>query len=125
MLPKGSFKKFAAVGLVAAAIAPAGAAARPAIDGVPASATPAASVQDLRAPDQAAPSTGSQPPVVSAAPTWPVHPQTLTPPKAAASSDGGIDTGVIIALSCLGLVGLLGAGYLYRVHTHGPRRATA
>lgn len=123
MLPKGSIRKFAVIGLAAAAIAPAGAMARPATDGPPASA--AVTTQDLRAPDQVAPATGSQPPVISAAPTWPVHPQTLTAPKASASSDGGLDTGVIVGLSCLGLVGLLGAGYLYRLHVHGPRRAAA
>jgi hypothetical protein len=32
MLPKGSFKKFAAIGLAAAAVVPAGAAARPLVD---------------------------------------------------------------------------------------------
>jgi hypothetical protein len=60
--------------------------------------------------------------VVNAAPTWPAHPQMLTPSKASASSDDGIDTRVIVGLSCLGR---LGAGYRYRLHAHGPRRATA
>jgi hypothetical protein len=78
MLPKGSFKKLAAIGLAAAAVAPAGAAARPAVDAqttpaqqqvagqavgagggsglsprdIQAMESSAAARQDLRAPDQ-------------------------------------------------------------------------
>jgi hypothetical protein len=78
MLPKGSIKKLAAIGLAAAAVAPAGAAARPAVDAQTTPApqqvvgqavaagggsglnardiqsieSPTAAGQDLRAPDQ-------------------------------------------------------------------------
>jgi hypothetical protein len=53
-------------------------------------------VQDLRAPDQVAPGTQSAP-VVAGPPTWPVNPQPIKAP-ANATSDNGIDDGVLIAL---------------------------
>jgi hypothetical protein len=67
-------------------------------------------VQDLRAPDQVAPGTQSAP-VVAGPPTWPVNPQ---PIKSAAptnaTSDDGIDDGVLIALGGGALLLVAGIG---------------
>jgi hypothetical protein len=67
-------------------------------------------VQDLRAPDQVAPGVQSAP-VVAGPPTWPVNPQ---PIKSAAptnaTSDDGIDDGVLIALGGGALLLVAGIG---------------
>jgi hypothetical protein len=66
-------------------------------------------VQDLPAPDQVAP--GTQPaPVVAGPPTWPANPQTIKPAPANATSDNGIDDGVLIALGGGALLLVAGIG---------------
>jgi hypothetical protein len=83
--------------------------------------------QDLRAPDRVAPAaTNSKQPTgvaSNAAPTWPVHPQTLTPPKA--SSDDGIDTGWFVGLGGLALVAIMGTGSFFLIRARSPKRAHA
>ena len=67
-------------------------------------------VQDLRAPDQVAPGTQSAP-VVAGPPTWPVNPQPIkTAAPTNATSDNGIDDGVLIALGGGALLLVAGAG---------------
>ena len=111
-MPKSTkFNRLVVAGIAAAALTPASALARPAIDG--GVVAPGSSVQqDLRAPDQV------DGPVVSNAapgmPTWPVNPQPIASkpaPSATPSVDGdGVDTGVLIALGggALLLVGGIG-----------------
>jgi len=67
-------------------------------------------MQDMRAPDQVAP--GTQPgPVVAGAPTWPVNPQPIkTAAPTNATSDDGIDDGVLIAIGGGALLLVAGAG---------------
>jgi hypothetical protein len=67
-------------------------------------------VQDLRAPDQVAP--GTQPsPIVAGPPTWPVNPQPIkTAAPTNATSDNGIDDGVLIALGGGALLLVAGVG---------------
>ena len=67
-------------------------------------------VQDMRAPDQVAP--GTQPgPVVAGPPTWPVNPQPIkTAAPTNATSDDGIDDGVLIAIGGGALLLVAGAG---------------
>jgi hypothetical protein len=88
---------------------------------------PVQAAQDLRAPDQVAPAaTNSKHPTgvaSNAAPTWPVHPQTLTPPKA--SSDDGIDTGWFVGLGGLALVAIMGTGSFFLIRARSPKRAHA
>jgi len=67
-------------------------------------------VQDLRAPDQVAPGTQSAP-VVAGPPTWPVNPQPIkTAAPTHATSDDGIDDGVLIALGGGALLLVAGIG---------------
>ena len=67
-------------------------------------------VQDLRAPDQVAP--GTQPgKVLPGPPTWPANPQTIKPAAPTnATSDDGIDDGVLIALGGGALLLVAGMG---------------
>ena len=142
MLRQRKFQKFVVIGLASAMLAPAGAAAQPADEHI-SSAAPAAGVQDLRAPDQVAPA--GQPPAQdmrapdqvapatstkhragvasNPAPTWPVHPQTLTPSKA--SSDDGIDTGWFVGLGGLALVAIMGTGSFFLIRARSPKGAHA
>jgi hypothetical protein len=114
-------------GLAAAAVVPTAAVARVATDQVatpqkqdlrapdqmsgPITAAPGTGVvQDLRAPDQVAPGTQSAP-VVAGPPTWPVNPQPIkTAAPTNATSDNGIDDGVLIALGGGALLLVAGAG---------------
>jgi hypothetical protein len=66
-------------------------------------------VQDLRAPDQVAPGTQSAP-VVAGPPTWPVNPQPIKTAPTNATSDNGIDDGVLIALGGGALLLVAGVG---------------
>lgn len=67
-------------------------------------------VQDLRAPDQVAPGAQSAP-VVAGPPTWPVNPQPIkTAAPTNATSDNGIDDGVLIALGGGALLLVAGVG---------------
>jgi hypothetical protein len=67
-------------------------------------------VQDLRAPDQVAPGTQSAP-VVAGPPTWPANPQPIkTAAPTNATSDDGIDDGVLIALGGGALLLVVGVG---------------
>ena len=100
---QSKFNRLIVAGLVTAAFVPTAAVARVATD--PA-ATP--QTQDLRAPDQVAPGTQAAP-VVAGPPTWPVNPQPIkTAAPTNATSDNGIDDGVLIAIG--GGVLLLVAG---------------
>jgi hypothetical protein len=124
---QSKFNRLIVAGLAAAAIAPTAALASPGIDvggtapqtqdlrapdqvggGVAAPGTGV--VQDLRAPDQVAP--GTQPaPVVAGPPTWPVNPQPIkTAAPTNATSDNGIDDGVLIALGGGALLLVVGVG---------------
>jgi len=110
-----SLTRLLTAGLAIAAIAPAAAVAQP-IDG---HGTGGGSglTQDLRAPDQQAPGqTGGTP--APTTPQWPAHPQTLTPAKSSAatkaSDDGGIDTGIWIAIGAAALVAAGGLGLVGR-----------
>ena len=82
--------------------------------------------QDMRAPDQVAPATSTKHRAGVAsnpAPTWPVHPQTLTPSKA--SSDDGIDTGWFVGLGGLALVAIMGTGSFFLIRARSPKGAHA
>lgn len=120
---QSKFNRLIVAGIAAAAITPTAALASPAIDAggtapqkqdlrapdqVGGGAPGTGVVQDLRAPDQVAPST--QPgQVEQGPPTWPVNPQPIkTAAPTNATSDDGIDDGVLIAIG--GGVLLLVAG---------------
>ena len=125
---QSKFNRLIVAGIAAAAIAPTAALASPATDaggtapqtqdmrapdnqvggGVAAPGTGV--VQDMRAPDQVAP--GTQPgPVVAGPPTWPVNPQPIkTAAPTNATSDDGIDDGVLIAIGGGALLLVAGAG---------------
>jgi hypothetical protein len=114
-------------GLAAAAVVPTAAVARVATDQVatpqkqdlrapdqmsgPITAAPGTGVvQDLRAPDQVAPGAQSAP-VVAGPPTWPANPQPIkTAAPTNATSDDGIDDGVLIALGGGALLLVAGIG---------------
>src|SRR3954467_5421718 len=67
-------------------------------------------VQDRRAPDQVGPGTQSAP-VVAGPPTWPVNPQPIkTAAPTNATSDKGMDAGVLIALGGGALLLVAGVG---------------
>ena len=123
-----------AVALATCAIAPAAALASPIIEGqgVAAGGGPGVTAtqfksQSLAAPDQVdrvkdktanvyVPPVVTKAPAVAPAPTWPTGPQpvaTRHAPVTAAPSDddGGLDTGVWIALSGAALLALGGAGF--------------
>jgi hypothetical protein len=124
---QSKFNRLIVAGIAAAAIAPTAAFASPATDaggtgqqtqdlrapdqvggGVAAPGTGV--VQDLRAPDQVAPGTQSAP-VVAGPPTWPVNPQPIkTVAPTNATSDNGIDDGVLIAIGAGALLLVAGAG---------------
>jgi hypothetical protein len=123
---QSKFNRLIVAGIAAAAIAPTAALASPATDvggtapqqqdlrapdqvgGAIVAAPGTGVVQDLRAPDQVAP--GTQPgPVVAGPPTWPVNPQPIKAP-ANATSDNGIDDGVLIALGGGALLLVAGIG---------------
>jgi hypothetical protein len=138
-----TFKKLALAGLATALIAPAGAAARPALDGqsVAAGGGPGVSAQDFRAPDQVTGGStstqdmratdqvsGATTPATAATgtPTWPVDPQPIAQPQAASSSttsDDGIDVGWIIGLGGAALVSLAGLAVVLLVR--GRQHAAA
>jgi hypothetical protein len=131
-------------GLVVCAIAPAAAVAQP-IEGQGHSTGvgPAVAAQDLRAPDQVAggSSTGTQdkraPDQVDGrgmsatpsptAPQWPVDPKPITSPRPAAtvqsSDDGGVDTGIWIALGGAALLAAGGIGLAGRKRLQLTRRS--
>jgi hypothetical protein len=127
-----------AAGLAVCAIAPGTALAMPAIGGPPGAASGGTGVtaQDHRSLDYRAPNeTGSRGdgaakqdrvsdradgrgrglPVAPAGPQWPVNPQPITRPHAVAtadpSTDGGVDTGVWIALGAAALAVAGGIGF--------------
>jgi hypothetical protein len=129
-----------AAGLAVCAIAPGAALAEPATDGPPAATSngPGVSAQDyrsldyraptqtgsradgvakqnLRAPDQA-PGDGTGVVGAPTAPQWPVNPQPIAKPHQAAtatsSNDGGVDTGVWIALAAAALALAAGIGFV-------------
>jgi len=124
---QSKFNRLIVAGIAAAAIAPTAALASPATDaggtaqeqdqrapdqvaGGIVAAPGTGVVQDMRAPDQVAP--GTQPgPVVAGAPTWPVNPQPIkTAAPTNATSDDGIDDGVLIAIGGGALLLVAGAG---------------
>jgi hypothetical protein len=80
--------------------------------------------QDLRAPDQTD-GRGTGGVVAPTAPQWPVNPQPLTTPHSVAaakpSNDGGVDTGVWIALCAAALMvgGGIGFAGAKRLRTGG------
>jgi hypothetical protein len=108
-------------GLAIAAIAPAAAVAQP-IDGQGQGASGGAGLtqQDLRAPDQEAldqtGAHGGTPYGVTPAPTapqWPANPQPIGHAKATAtqsSDDGGLDTGIWVAIGGAAAVAAAGLG---------------
>jgi len=102
---QSKFNRLIVAGIAAAAIAPTAALASPATD-----AGGTAQEQDQRAPDQVAP--GTQPgPVVAGPPTWPVNPQPIkTAAPTNATSDDGIDDGVLIAIGGGARLLVAGAG---------------
>ena len=102
---QSKFNRLIVASLAAAAVVPTAAVARVATDPVP---TP--QTQDLRAPDQVAPATQAAP-VVAGPPTWPVNPQPIkTAAPTNATSDDGIDDGVLIALGGGALLLVAGIG---------------
>jgi hypothetical protein len=122
---QSKFNRLIVAGIAAAAIAPTAALASPATDAggtapqkqdqrapdqVAGGAPGTGVMQDMRAPDQVAP--GTQPgPVVAGAPTWPVNPQPIkTAAPTNATSDDGIDDGVLIAIGGGALLLVAGAG---------------
>ena len=125
---QSKFNRLIVAGIAAAAIAPTAALASPATDaggtapqkqdlrapdqmsGRIVAAPGTGVVQDMRAPDQVAP--GTQPgPVVAGPPTWPVNPQPIkTAAPTNATSDNGIDDGVLIALGGGALLLVAGIG---------------
>ena len=125
---QSKFNRLIVAGIAAAAIAPTAALASPATDaggtatqkqdkrtpdqvaGAIVAAPGTGVVQDMRAPDQVAP--GTQPgPVVAGPPTWPVNPQPIkTAAPTNATSDDGIDDGVLIAMGGGALLLVAGAG---------------
>jgi hypothetical protein len=129
-------------GLAVCAIAPAAAVAQPIEgQGYATGVGPAVAAQDLRAPDQVAgQSTGTQdkraPDQVDGrgmsatpsptAPQWPVDPKPITAPRPAAtvqsSDDGGVDTGIWIALGGAALLGAGGIGLAGRKRLQLTRR---
>jgi hypothetical protein len=124
---QSKFNRLIVAGLATAVVVPSAAVARVATDQVatpqtqdlrapdqmsaPITAAPGTGVvQDLRAPDQVAPGTQSAP-VVAGPPTWPVNPQPIkTAAPTNATSDNGIDDGVLIALGGGALLLVAGAG---------------
>jgi hypothetical protein len=79
-------------------------------------------VQDLRAPDQVAPGTQSAP-VVAGPPTWPANPQPIkTAAPTNATSDDGIDDGVLIAIGGGALLLVAGVGVAGRKRLQVVRR---
>ena len=127
-----------AAGLAVCAIAPGAALAMPAVSGPPAAAGSSSGVtaQDYRSLDyRATHETGSRGdgaakqdrlsdqtdgggrglPAAPAGPQWPVNPQPITRPHAAAtanpSTDGGVDTGVWIGLGAAALAVAAGIGF--------------
>ena len=90
---QSKFNRLIVAGIAAAAIAPTAALASPATD----AGGTAPQTQDLRAPDQVA--------------TWPVNPQPIkTAAPTNATSDDGIDDGVLIALGGGALLLVAGIG---------------
>jgi hypothetical protein len=83
-----------------------------------------ATKQDLRAPDQTD-GRGTGGVVAPTAPQWPVNPQPLTTPHSVAaakpSDDGGVDTGVWVALCAAALIvgGGIGFAGAKRLRTGG------
>jgi len=123
---QSKFNRLIAASLAAAAIVPTAAVARVATDqvvppqtqdlrapdqvGGVVAAPGTGVVQDLRAPDQVAPGTKAAP-VVAGPPTWPVNPQPIkTAAPTNATSDNGIDDGVLIALGGGALLLVAGIG---------------
>ena len=121
---QSKFNRLIVASLAAAAIVPTAAVARVATDQVVppqtqdlrapdqvAGGAPGTGVvQDLRAPDQVAPGTKAAP-VVPGPPTWPVNPQPIkTAAPTNATSDNGIDDGVLIALGGGALLLVAGIG---------------
>jgi hypothetical protein len=125
MLQYTKFNRLIVAGIAAAAIAPTAALASPtndvggntsdkqdmrAPDQVAGGAPGTGVVQDLRAPDQVAPGSKAVEPQAGP-PQWPVNPQPIVnAAPSAATSDDGIDDGVLIAIGggALLLVGGLG-----------------
>jgi hypothetical protein len=125
---QSKFNRLIVAGLATAVVVPSAAVARVATDQVatpqtqdlrapdqmrgPITAAPGTGVvvQDLRAPDQVAPGTQAAP-VVAGPPTWPVNPQPIkTAAPTNATSDNGIDDGVLIALGGGALLLVAGVG---------------
>jgi hypothetical protein len=125
---QSKFNRLIVAGLATAVVVPSAAVARVATDQVatpqtqdlrapdqmrgPITAAPGTGVvvQDLRAPDQVAPGTQAAP-VVAGPPTWPVNPQPIkTAAPTNATSDNGIDDGVLIALGGGALLLVAGIG---------------
>ena len=107
---QSKFNRLIVAGIAAAAIAPTAALASPATD----AGGTAPQTQDLRAPDQVAdraPDQVAPAPVVAGPPTWPVNPQPIkTAAPTNATSDNGIDDGVLIALGGGALLLVAGIG---------------
>jgi hypothetical protein len=79
---------------------------------------------DVAAPDQQNPIPQTRGPVAQQAPTWPLHPETLTPPQTAAGSgsdfqwdDAGIGAGGALVVVLAGLGGTLA---IRRRHVSDP-----
>jgi hypothetical protein len=135
-----SLKRALALGLAACAIAPATAGAVSTIEGqgVAAGGGPGVTAkqfesQNLTAPDQVDRTSGETAkvyvpptpteaaPAANPAPTWPTGPQPVatrhapsTAPKASPSDDGGLDTGIWVALGGVALIAAGGLGFAGR-----------
>ena len=122
---QSKFNRLIVAGIAAAAIAPTAAVASPATDGgTAADAGPRAPDQmSIPSPPRRAPASragpararpgraGHRPPVVAGPPTWPVNPQPIkTAAPTSATSDDGIDDGVLIALGGGALLLVAGVG---------------
>jgi hypothetical protein len=139
MLQYTKFNRLIVAGIAAAAIAPTAALASPtndvggttsdkqdmrAPDQVAGGAPGTGVVQDLRAPDQVAPGSKAVEPQAGP-PQWPVNPQPIVnAAPSAATSDDGIDDGVLIAIGggALLLVGGLGVAGRKRLQVVSRRQ---
>jgi hypothetical protein len=127
MFQGSKFNRVVVAGIAAAAIAPAAAVAQPIDNGgaAPGAGAAPAVVQDFRTPDQVDGSTvGSSKP---GPPQWPVNPQPVqthhvTTSNSPSVDNGGLDTGVVIALGGGALLLISGLGVAKRLQVVRQRQ---
>jgi hypothetical protein len=118
-----SLKRALALGVAACAIAPATAGAMPIIEGqgVAAGGGPGVTAKQFESQNLTAPDQVDRVQPTNRAPVWPTGPQPAatrhapsTAPKASPSDDGGLDTGIWIAIGAGALVAASGLGLVGR-----------